>query len=161
MKGKGRTTEEKIRILREADRGKGIIEVCRELNISEVTFRRWKREFGMMEVNKAKQLKELERENSELKRMLADSLPKQRVLEAIHAKMVSLEHKRWRAAFFADVGLFSGRAACQCLRLGRETYRYRARLTTGHWLRLVARIRVLSAARPRFGFRRIAALFRE
>ena len=38
MKGKRHTTEEKIRILREADSGKSIIEVCKDRNISEVTF---------------------------------------------------------------------------------------------------------------------------
>ena len=38
MKGKRHTTEERIRILREADSGKNIIEVCRNQNISEVTF---------------------------------------------------------------------------------------------------------------------------
>lgn len=86
MKGKRHTTEEKIRILREADSGKSIIEVCKDRNISEVTFHRWKREFGMMDINEAKRLKELERENSELKKMLADSLLKNRVLEAINAK---------------------------------------------------------------------------
>lgn len=86
MKGKRHTTEEKIRILREADGGRGINEVCKDRNISEVTFHRWKREFGMMDINEAKRLKELERENSELKKMLADSLLKNRVLEAINAK---------------------------------------------------------------------------
>ena len=86
MKGKRHTTEEKIRILREADSGRNIIEVCKERNISEVTFHRWKREFGMMDINEAKRLKELERENGELKKMLADSLLKNRVLEAITAK---------------------------------------------------------------------------
>ena len=86
MKGKRHTTEEKIRILREADSGRNIIEVCKERNISEVTFHRWKREFGMMDINEAKRLKELERENGELKKMLADSLLKHRVLEAINAK---------------------------------------------------------------------------
>ena len=86
MKGKRHTTEEKIRILREADSGKNIIEVCKERNISEVTFHRWKREFGMMDINEAKRLKDLERENGELKKMLADSLLKNRVLEAINAK---------------------------------------------------------------------------
>ena len=86
MKGKRHATEEKIRILREADSGKSIIEVCQDRNISEVTFHRWKREFGMMDLNEAKRLKELERENSELKKMLADSLLKNRVLEAINAK---------------------------------------------------------------------------
>lgn len=86
MKGKRHTTEEKIRILREADSGRSIIEVCKDRNISEVTFHRWKREFGMMDINEAKRLKELERENGELKKMLADSLLKNRVLEAINAK---------------------------------------------------------------------------
>ena len=62
MKGKKFKTEEKIRILREADAGeRSITELCKEKNISEVTFHRWKREFGMMEVNEANRLKELER----------------------------------------------------------------------------------------------------
>jgi len=58
MKGKRYKTEEKIRILREADQGGSIIEVCREHNISEVTFHRWKRQFGQMEVNEAKRVLE-------------------------------------------------------------------------------------------------------
>jgi len=82
MEGKGYTTEDKIRILREADGGKAINEVCRAHNISEVSFHRWKRQFGMMEINEAGRLKELERENAELKKMLAESLLKNRVLEA-------------------------------------------------------------------------------
>ena len=86
MKGKRYTTEEKIRILREADKGKAITEVCREHNLSQVTFHRWKKQFGQMEVNEARRLKELERENTELKKMPADSLLKNRVLEAICEK---------------------------------------------------------------------------
>jgi len=86
MKGKRYTREEKIRILREADKGKAITEVCREHNVSQVTFHRWKRQFGQMEVNEAKRLKELERENTELKKMLAESLLKNRVLEAVCEK---------------------------------------------------------------------------
>ena len=86
MKGKRHTTEQKIRILREADGGKSIVEVSKEHNISEVTFHRWKRQFGQLDVNEAKRMKELERENAELKKMLADSLLKNRVLEAVNAK---------------------------------------------------------------------------
>ena len=72
MKGKEYTTEDKIRILREADRAeKSIQELCREENISEVSFHRWKRQFGQMDLNEARRLKELERENRELKQMLA------------------------------------------------------------------------------------------
>jgi len=83
MKGKRYSTEEKIRILRQADRGRSIGEVIREANISEVTFHRWKRQFGQMEVNEAKRMKELERENTELRKMLAESLLKNRVLEFV------------------------------------------------------------------------------
>jgi putative transposase len=65
MKNKRYTTEEKIRILRQVDNGKSVAEVCREHNLSQVSFYRWKKQFGQMEVNEAKRMKELERENSE------------------------------------------------------------------------------------------------
>ena len=86
MKGKRYTTEDKIRILREADTGKTVQEVCRDHNIAEQSYYRWKRQFGMMEVDEARKLRELERENSELKKMLAESLLKNRVLEAVCEK---------------------------------------------------------------------------
>jgi len=89
MKGKRHTTEQKIRILREADRsGTTIPDVCREHRISEQTFHRWKREFGMLEVDQAKQLKDLKRENERLKRMLADEmLGKELLKEALEKKL--------------------------------------------------------------------------
>ena len=86
MKGKRYTTEDKIRILREADTGKSILEVCREHNLSQTSFHRWKQQLGQMDINEARRLKELERENSELKKMLAESLLKNRVLEAVVEK---------------------------------------------------------------------------
>lgn len=86
MKGKKYTTEEKIRILRQADGGQSIAEVCREHNLTQVSFHRWKKQFGHMEVNEAKRLKELERENTELKKMLADSLLENRVLKFVCEK---------------------------------------------------------------------------
>ena len=52
MPGKRYTTEQKIRILREAaGSGKTVVDVCRDHQISEQTFHRWKREFGMLEVD--------------------------------------------------------------------------------------------------------------
>ena len=66
-----------------------MLEVCRVHNISEVSFHRWKRQFGRMDLNEAHKLKELERENGELKKMLAEALLKNRVLEAVAEKMVS------------------------------------------------------------------------
>jgi putative transposase len=87
MKGKRYTTEDKIRLLRAADQGeKSIQEICREANISEVSFHRWKRQFGYMDINEARRLKELERENTELKKMLAEELLKNRVLSYVCEK---------------------------------------------------------------------------
>ena len=87
MKGKRYSTEDKIRILREADGGeRSAAELCREANISEVTFHRWKKQFGHMDVNEARRLKELERENSELKKMLAEEMLKNRVLSYVCEK---------------------------------------------------------------------------
>lgn len=84
MKGKRCTTEDKLRMLREADRGeRRIVEICREANLSEVTFHRWKKQFGHREVNEARWPKERERENTELKKMLVESLLKNRVLEYV------------------------------------------------------------------------------
>jgi putative transposase len=82
MKGRRYTTEEKVRILRQADTGEqSILDICREKNISDVTFHRWKRQFGHMDLNEARRLKELQRENTELKKMLADAMLAKKVLE--------------------------------------------------------------------------------
>ena len=87
MKGKRYTTEDKIRILRVADGGeKTVPELCREENISEVSFQRWKKQFGQLDVNEARRLKELERENTELKKMLAEEMLKNRVLSYVCEK---------------------------------------------------------------------------
>ena len=74
IKGKANSTEEIIRILRQADGGETAPSVCREHNISEQTFYRWKKKYGDMELADAKRLKALEKENAELKKMLADRL---------------------------------------------------------------------------------------
>ena len=52
--------------------GKPTKEVCRELGVSEQTYYRWRREYGGMKLSQAKRLKELEKENQQLKRAVAD-----------------------------------------------------------------------------------------
>ena len=88
MKGKRYTTEQKIGILRQSDTGKTVQEVCREQGVSEQTYYRWKKEFGMMELDQAKQLKELQKENARLKRLLADEMLGKEILkEALEKKL--------------------------------------------------------------------------
>jgi putative transposase len=70
------TPEQIIRKLREADRmlgeGKDLAEVARHLEVSEQTYHRWRNQFGGMKADDAKRLRELERENTRLKRIVAD-----------------------------------------------------------------------------------------
>jgi putative transposase len=76
MKGKRFTVEQIIRMLREAEvhlsQGKSIKLVSRELGITEQTYYRWRKEYRGMKVSQARRLKELEQENSRLKRAVAD-----------------------------------------------------------------------------------------
>ncbi len=86
MKQKQHSTEEIIRILRQAEEDQTVEDLCREHNISKATFHRWKRKYGDMDLADAKQLKELEKENCELKKMLAESMLKIRVLDEVNSK---------------------------------------------------------------------------
>jgi putative transposase len=60
--------------------------VCREHNISEQTFYRWKKKYGGMELTDAKRFKVLEKENGELKKMLAEAILENRVLKEGNSK---------------------------------------------------------------------------
>jgi transposase-like protein len=65
-----------IRILREVEvlqsQGQTVAESCRKLGVGEHTYSRWKKEYGRLEVDQARRLKELERENGRLKKLVAD-----------------------------------------------------------------------------------------
>jgi putative transposase len=73
---KRHTPEQIVRMLREADaelaRGASIPEVARRLGISEATFHRWRNHYDGMKADATKRLKELERENARLKKIVAE-----------------------------------------------------------------------------------------
>ena len=76
VKKRRHTPEQITRKLREADRllseGKTIEEVAKHLEISEQSFHRWRNQYGGMKADDAKRLKELEKENRQLKEIVAD-----------------------------------------------------------------------------------------
>jgi putative transposase len=76
MSRKQFTTEKIIGMLREAEvalaQGMKVGEICRNLGVSEQSYYRWRREYGGLKVSQAKRMKELERENSRLKKAVAD-----------------------------------------------------------------------------------------
>ena len=76
MVKKGYTPEQIINKLREAEillsQGSGIVEASRKIGITEQTYYRWRKEYGGMRVEQARKLKELEKENARLKKLVAD-----------------------------------------------------------------------------------------
>jgi len=72
---KARFTEKQIiGVLKEAEAGAKVAELCRKYGISDATFYNWKAKFGGMTVSDAQRLKALEAENGKLKRLLAESM---------------------------------------------------------------------------------------
>jgi putative transposase len=65
----------------ELARGKKIPEVCKQIGVTEQTYYRWKKEYGGLRMDQAKRLKELEKENARLKRLLADAELDQAILK--------------------------------------------------------------------------------
>lgn len=85
---KSRYSEEKIiRVLQQVEAGQKVKDVIREHGISEQTYYRWKSKYGGMSVSEAKRLKQLEAENRQLKKLVADlSLDKQMLQEVLDRK---------------------------------------------------------------------------
>jgi putative transposase len=76
-KGQRHTPEQIIAKLREAEvklaKGTALAQACKDLAITEQTYYRWRKEYGGLKLDQARRLKELEKENGRLKRLLADA----------------------------------------------------------------------------------------
>ena len=74
MKRKRFSEEQIIGVLKEAEAGAVVLDLCRRHGMSSATFYAWKARYGGLEVSEAKRLRTLEDENARLKRLLADAL---------------------------------------------------------------------------------------
>ena len=76
MQKKGFKPEQIINKLREAEvllsQGATVGEVCRKIGVTDVTYYRWRKEYGGMRVDQARRMKDLEQQNSQLKKLVAD-----------------------------------------------------------------------------------------
>lgn len=86
---KSRFSEEQIiKVLKEADAGMKVQDICRQYGISDATYYKWKSKYGGMEASDIKRMRDLEAENGKLKRMFADlALENHTLKELIEKKL--------------------------------------------------------------------------
>jgi len=87
--------------IKQAETGTRVSEVCRKMGVSEATFYNWKKKYGGLGVSELRRLKNLEEENSQLKKLVADlSLDKQILQDVLKKKFWGqLENGRWSATY--------------------------------------------------------------
>ncbi len=86
MKSKRFSEIQIVKILREAESGVKILDLCRKYGMSDATFYNWRSKYGGMQLSDIKKLKELEEENGRLKRLVADQALDLQVLKDVVKK---------------------------------------------------------------------------
>ena len=86
MKRKRFSEEQIIGILKEHEAGIAVADLCRKHGVSDASIYKWKARYGGLEVSEAKRLKQLEDENSKLKKLLAEAMLDNAMLKDIAAK---------------------------------------------------------------------------
>ena len=86
MGKRGHSEEEILRVLREAESGDTVVEVCRKHGISQQTFYLWKKKYAGLGLNELRELRQLRDENAKLKRLVADLSLDRHVLQEIVRK---------------------------------------------------------------------------
>ncbi|MFB9283730.1 IS3 family transposase [Pseudoclavibacter helvolus] len=158
---KRHTPEQVVRKLGQADRmladGQDVAAVCRELVVSEQTYYRWRNQYGGLKADDAKRLKELEKQNATLKRLLAEAeLEKAALKELAGGKLLSPDRRRAAVDHLKRKLRVSERMACRLVGLSRSAHRRPLKGDTvadpdrafREWLRAWAK------DHPRYGYRR-------
>ena len=86
MADRGQGEEEILRVLREAESGDTVVEVCRKHGISQQTFYLWKKKYAGLGLQELRELRQLRDENAKLKRLVADLSLDRHILQKIVAK---------------------------------------------------------------------------
>ncbi|MDN7992217.1 IS3 family transposase [Burkholderia orbicola] len=159
---KKRFTEEQIiGILKEAEAGLKPAELCRKYGISEATYYNWKAKFGGMTVSEAQRLKELEQENSKLKRLLAESMLDNAALKGpAGSKVASPQAKREAVRILMTERAMGVTRACGLVGISRSLFHYESRRRVDDEA-LTGRMMAIAAQKRRYGYRRIHVLLQR
>ncbi|WP_088016590.1 MULTISPECIES: IS3 family transposase [unclassified Shinella] len=165
MAGKRHKAEEIVTKLRQVDvlnaQGKSMAEAIRSIGVTEVTYYRWRSEYGGLKGDQVKRLKELEAENARLRRAVSDlTLDKMILAEAAKGKLLSPARRRACVDHVINELKVSERRACRVLGQHRSTQRKIAK-TPDDEAALTADITTLALQYGRYGYRRITAMLHQ
>jgi putative transposase len=158
---KSKFSEEHIAyVLCQVEAGMPVADGCRQSGVSQATFYIWKQKYAHLGLNELRQVRQLEAENAQLKRLVADlSLDKHILQEALRKKRLRPTQRRELAGWVHATFHVSCVRACHLAHFSRAAWYRRSQAKDQTALRL--RIRELAPARPRFGDLRIWVLRRE
>ncbi len=167
---KRHTPEEIITKLRRVEaltaEGSTVADAVREIGVTEVTYYRWRKTYADVGKPEARRLRELEKENARLKKLVADLSPKATTSSANTfaeggraGKVLSPARKREAVAHVQRQLGVSERRACRVVGQPRSTHRYTPERPAQDRA-LVARLLQLSRQHPRYGYRRAWAVLR-
>src|SRR5262249_41906589 len=139
-------------ILRQAEEGTAVGEVCRKAGISEATYYNWRKKYGALMPSEMKRLRQLEEENGKLKKIVADLSLDKNAAGRDPPKAMKPVRKRQLVDHARATWQVSIRRACRALPVHRSTYHYRSR--RAGQAHLSKRIREIAATRVRYGYRR-------
>ena len=88
MPRKGHTEEQIVYALRQAEAGKKVSDLCREMEVSQQTFYSWKRKYAGLALNELRELRQLREENRKLKTLVADLTLDKHILQEVLSKKV-------------------------------------------------------------------------
>ncbi|HEX4500872.1 MAG TPA: IS3 family transposase [Scandinavium sp.] len=164
MPNKRYKAEQIVTLLRQIEvgiaNGKTTPQVCKEAEITVQTYYRWRKEYGGLKLDQAKRLKELEKENAKLKRVVAElSLEKQVLKDIAGGKLLSPERRRSAVEHAREKHELSERHACRLVNQWRGTQRYLPTQRVDEDA-LTRDIVTLASQYGRYGYRRITALLR-
>lgn len=165
MAAKRHKAEEIVTKLRQVDvlnaQGKSMAEAIRSIGVTEVTYYRWRSEYGGLKGDQVKRLKELETENARLRRAVSDPTPEQDdPCRGRQGKLLSPARRRACVDYVTEELGVSERRACRVLGQHRSRQRKIAK-TPDDEAALTADITALALQYGRCGYRRIAAMLHQ
>ncbi|UDL90419.1 IS3 family transposase [Mesorhizobium sp. PAMC28654] len=144
-------------VLKQAEDGSAVGEVCRKAGISEATFYNWRKRYAGLMPSEVKRLRQLEDENAKLKRIVADlSLDKAMLQDVLFKKALRPARRRQLVDQVRETWKVSVRKACEALRIYRSLYTYKSK--RGSQAGLQQRITDICQTRVRYGYRRVHVL---